>query len=187
MGSNATISFGVVIADQSVPLAIALENLWAAEEKAKEHQYHSSSQIKNRQDCYSKKDAVQVRVLYGNGNILKATSKFDVFHQWQMLLNTYIKARDITPALFEQAVQLWIQHPAPIPLAIEPWTKAFCARRELFNDNDATKNKFQQHLAQFLNALWLTTSDKSVSDEIQNWLKLAAFVLRNREIKLGGQ
>jgi len=32
---------------------------------------------------------------------------------------------------------------------------------------------------------WLTTSDKSVGDEIQNWLKLAAFVLRNREIKLG--
>ncbi len=39
LGSSATISFGIVIAHHSVPLAIALENLWSAEEEAKEHYY----------------------------------------------------------------------------------------------------------------------------------------------------
>jgi CRISPR-associated protein Cmr2 len=30
------------------------------------------------------------------------------------------------------------------------------------------------------------TEEKNRDSEIQNWLKLAAFVKRNREIKLGG-
>jgi len=30
---------------------------------------------------------VQVRILYGNGNILESTAKFDVFYQWQQLIN----------------------------------------------------------------------------------------------------
>jgi CRISPR/Cas system-associated protein Cas10 (large subunit of type III CRISPR-Cas system) len=37
MGHKATISFGIVLAHHSVPLAIALENLWEAEDKAKKH------------------------------------------------------------------------------------------------------------------------------------------------------
>jgi CRISPR-associated protein Cmr2 len=53
LGSLASISFGVVIAHHSVPLAIALENLWEAEQGAKGQAYASSSP----------KDSVQVRVL----------------------------------------------------------------------------------------------------------------------------
>ena len=61
MGKNATISFGIVIVHHSVPLAIALESLWSAEAKAKEHFYLKEGKK-------DQKDAVQVRVLYGNGN-----------------------------------------------------------------------------------------------------------------------
>ena len=171
MGSLATISFGVTIAHHSVPLAIALENLWEAEKEAKAHKSPDAKM----------KDAVQMRVLYGNGNILKATVKFDVFHQWQHLINTH---SNIESALFEQAAQLWLQHPAPKG-AIAVWTKAFCDRRDVFSDDEDTKLKFQENLAQFLTCLWDTTLDKDADREVQNWLKLAAFTLRNRNIKLG--
>lgn len=93
MGSEATISFGIAIAHHSVPLAIALENLWEAEEKAKEHTSLNGD----------KKDAVQVRILYGNGNILESTAKFDVFYQWQQLINASSK---LESAIFEQAAQV---------------------------------------------------------------------------------
>ncbi|RMD72123.1 MAG: type III-B CRISPR-associated protein Cas10/Cmr2, partial [Cyanobacteria bacterium J149] len=85
MGKNATISFGIIIAHHSVPMAIALENMWEAEEEAKEHYYMKEGEK-------IEKDAVQVRVIYGNGNILKATAKFAVFAQWKELLNYELEA-----------------------------------------------------------------------------------------------
>jgi CRISPR-associated protein Cmr2 len=186
MGHKATISFGLVIAHHSVPLAITLENLWEAEEEAKEH-------VAVIEGKTIPKDAVQVRVLYGNGNILKATAKFQVFEQWRTLLNP---APDFQPesALFEQAAQLWEQHPAPIEAAIEPWTKAFCQRREQLTNPDERDN-FQQALTHFMTQSWryaqqTATQEKTGKNcysELQNWLKLAAFVIRNRVIKLGGQ
>jgi CRISPR-associated protein Cmr2 len=177
MGREATISFGVVIAHHSVPLAIALENLWEAEKKAKEHKSPENQQ----------KDAVQVRVLYGNGNILKATTKFSVFHQWQKLTLKPASPKDkgLDAAIFEQAASLWTQHPAPIKEAIAPWTKAFCDRRDQFQGDEVAKTQFQRNLADFLEGLVLTTKEKDPDNEIQNWLKLAAFIKRNRDIKLG--
>jgi CRISPR-associated protein Cmr2 len=177
MGHKATISFGIALAHHSVPLAIALENLWEAEDEAKKHKVTVDGKA-------AKKDAVQVRILYSNGNILKATAKFEVFHLWQQLLSLNSQ---VDNAIFEQAATLWSQHPAPILPAIESWTKAFCQRRELLAGNDAARDEFQQHLAQFLDALWRTTPGKEPDQEIQNWLKLAAFVIRNRTIKLGEQ
>ncbi|MBE9129433.1 MULTISPECIES: type III-B CRISPR-associated protein Cas10/Cmr2 [unclassified Coleofasciculus] len=181
MGSEATISFGIVIAHHSVPLAIALENLWDAEEKAKEHSYTTESKISQKKE-YFQKNAVQVRVLYGNGNSLNATSKFEVFRRWRSLLNLAME-----PALFEQAAQIWSQHPAPNINAIAPWTQAFCNRRELFKGNEALKNDVQQQLEQFLCSLHAMTQAEKRETEIQNWLKLAAFVLRKREIKIKWQ
>ncbi len=183
MGHTATISFGITIAHHSVPLAIALENLWEAEAEAKKHEYHSGCHLESQKDIYTKKDAVQVRILYSNGNILKATAKFDVFRLWQNLLTG---TSQVESAIFEQAANLWSQHPAPIPAAIIPWTKAFVARRELFQGDDVARNNFQQNLAKFLNALWCTTLEKDREQEIQIWLKLAAFMLRSRDIKIGG-
>jgi CRISPR-associated protein Cmr2 len=110
---------------------------------------------------------------------LKSTSKFNVFHQWQQLLTAI---NDLDAALFEQAASVWSQHPAPLYEAIAPWTQAFCARREqLANDSE---KQFQQQLAEFLQALWQTTldKDKALTEEIYNWLKLAAFVIRKRQI-----
>jgi CRISPR-associated protein Cmr2 len=202
MGSEATISFGIVIAHHSVPLAIALESLWEAEKKAKDHVYIDNNGEKKA------KDAVQVRVLYSNGNTLKSTAKFCVFHQWQQLITN-----DLESSIFEQAASLWSQHPAPSLEAIVPWTKAFCDRRDQFqNDENSTlKTKFQKQLADFLTALFitsLTVGDKSnrrleiastqtkptsvgysesLDNEIQSWLKLAAFVKRNRDIKVRGE
>jgi CRISPR-associated protein Cmr2 len=130
------------------------------------------------------KDAVQVRVLYGNGNILKSTAKFDVFHQWQNLTSN--PSLQTEAAIFEQASTLWSQHPAPVIEAILPWTRAFCDRRDQFLGDELAKKDFQDALSEFLKTLWDMTEEKNRDSEIQNWLKLAAFVKRNREIKLGG-
>lgn len=173
MGSNATISFGIVIAHHSVPLAISLESMWEAEKEAKEHEYIDFECKKQA------KDAVQVRVIYGNGNILKSTCKFDTFHQWQALLEIPELQE---PALFEQAATVWEQHPAPEG-AINAWVTAFCDRREKLNE-PTIKETFQKALTSFLNELWKTTGQADRDREVQNWLKLAAFMLRKRDIKI---
>ncbi len=166
MGRTATISFGIVIAHQSVPLAIALENLWAAEDSAKEHQSPSHQ-----------KDAVQVRVMYGNGNILTATAKFETFRVWQHLLNLPA----VEPALFEQAASLWEEHPAPKAEAIALWSQAFCDRREKLTEN---ADEFGEALTAFLQSLWAQTQDRERDRAISQWLRLAAFVVRKRQISL---
>ncbi len=174
MGHKATISFGITIAHHSVPMAIALENLWEAEEEAKEHESPTGN----------KKDAVQVRVLYGNGNVLKSTAKFEVFNQWRSL----VSIPELDSAIFEQAATVWTQHPAPVFAAIEPWTQAFCSRREAFKGDELMLAKFQNVLTEFLKALWVTTEGgKECDRQINNWLKLTAFLIRNRHIKLGGE
>ncbi|WP_017303832.1 type III-B CRISPR-associated protein Cas10/Cmr2 [Spirulina subsalsa] len=171
MGEDATISFGVVMAHHSVPLAIALENLWEAESEAKDHVYEQSGKE-------IKKDAVQVRVLYGNGNILKATSKFKTFDLWRGLLDLGLE-----PALFEGVAQLWEQHPIPKETAIKPWVQAFVSRREVFKGDKRKRENFTAQLAQFLREIWLATDPKDLEQEVKNWFKLAAFVVRNREIE----
>jgi len=178
LGQKATISFGVVIAHNSVPLAIALEALWKAEKGAKEHSYMDGN-------SNTAKDAVQVQVLYGNGNKLTATSKFEVFSQWQSILSLI---DNLEPSLFEQAASLWEQHPAPVYEAIPAWVTAFCNRRDFFAGNDADKEKFAKALSEWLKTLWEKTQDdpKERQEAIMNWLKLAAFVLRKRHIVLPG-
>ena len=178
LGQKATISFGVVIAHNSVPLAIALEALWKAEKGAKEHSYMDGNPN-------TAKDAVQVQVLYGNGNKLTATSKFEVFSQWQSILSLI---DNLEPSLFEQAASLWEQHPAPVYEAIPAWVTAFCERRDFFAGNDADKEKFAKALSEWLKTLWEKTQDdpKERQEAIMNWLKLAAFVLRKRHIVLPG-
>ncbi|KKI99661.1 type III-B CRISPR-associated protein Cas10/Cmr2 [Prochlorothrix hollandica] len=180
MGSKASISFGIIIAHHSVPLAIALENLWEAEEKAKEH-FYLDLQEPDAKKRKKQKDAVQVRILYGNGNQLTSTAKFSVLDQWRSLFTI----PDLDAALFEQAAQLWDQHPAPCRSAIAPWVTAFCSRREQLTE--ANQKQFQQALHGFLETLWDTTTPKNLNGEngeVQNWLKLAAFTLRKRVIKL---
>ncbi|WP_245562068.1 type III-B CRISPR-associated protein Cas10/Cmr2 [Stanieria cyanosphaera] len=175
LGSEATISFGIVIAHHSVPLAIALENLWEAEEEAKEHYY-----IPN--DKKTQKDAVQVRAIYGNGNILKATAKFNVFNCWRELVEFAQKHQELDWAIFEQAAEIWSQHPSP-QQAIEQWTKAFCERRNIFKNNLDSRDLFAIKLSDLLSKLFTyNPSDKHRDLEIKNWLKLAAFTLRNRKV-----
>ena len=176
LGQDATISFGIVIAHNSVPLAIALEALRKAEEGAKDH-CHGVGHDK------VVKDAVQVQVLYGNGNNLTATSKFEVFNQWRSLLSLI---DNLEPSLFEQAASLWDQHPSPVYEAIPAWVTAFCDRRDFFAGNDDDKEKFAKALSEWLKTLWKKTQDdpKERQTTIVNWLKLAAFILRKRNIQL---
>ncbi|MFM7714711.1 MAG: type III-B CRISPR-associated protein Cas10/Cmr2, partial [Microcystis sp.] len=146
-----------------------------AEKKAKEYAYKSFDGKK------VKKDAVQARVLYGNGNILKSTTKFDVFHQRQQLLELNLDA-----SIFEQAATIWEQHPAPMIEAIEVWVNAFSSRQEnLTTDN---REDFQKDLSNFLKHLWLTTENdpNDLNEAVRSWMKLAAFMTRKREIKIGG-
>jgi CRISPR-associated protein Cmr2 len=180
MGSKATISFGIVIAHQSVPLAIALENLWAAQAQAKEHQ----------SDLSHKKDAVQVRTMYQNGNILSATAKFRVFNYWQKLLEIVkqLKAKLKLDVLwFEQALIMWEQHSVPNIAAIKPWCQALCDRRSVFGDDMDSRQKFERVLVEFMTELIKHTPVTELDAEMKNWFKLAAFNLRHREIKLGGE
>lgn len=185
MGGAATISFGIVIASQGVPLAIALENMWEAEQGAKDH--FCETLDKGAQ----KKNAVQVRVLYGNGNVLKATAKFEAFNMWRKLLDLGLE-----PAIFEQAAQVWAQHPVPSNPGILAWTNAFSDRRDVFKESEAStsaenndrniKQEFIKYMSNWLTNMWETNNQPTRDDEIGDWLKLAAFVLRKREIKLGG-
>lgn len=178
MGSAATISFGVVIAYHSVPLAIALENLWEAESEAKKH----------KDPTGRTKDSVQVRVLYGNGNQLQATSKFSSFATWKDLLDfdwKLLNKVEDQSSLFEQAAQLWEQHPAPTRDSISDWATLFCARRDLFKQDPDYKQDFRDIFVKFLQQLWDTTQRQQYDEQVKNWLKLAAFLLRNRHIKLG--
>jgi CRISPR-associated protein Cmr2 len=196
MGEFATISFGIVIANQGVPLAIALEHMWEAEQGAKDHFCEVLEPTER------KKNAVQVRVLYGNGNVLKATTKFETFNLWRGLMDLGLE-----PALFEQAAQVWAQHPVPKETAIVAWTNAFSDRRDVFKDRDLngasafaedhdrdkdrdTKQEFINHMSEWLTKMWETNDESTRDDEIGYWLKLAAFVLRKRDISLksgGGQ
>ena len=183
MGTKATISFGIVIAHQSIPLAIALENLWTAEEKAKEHQ----SDYSNNKD--TKKDAVQVRVMYQNGSILSSTAKFTVFNYWRKLLeivNELASKLQLDALLFEQAAIVWEQHPVPNIAAIKPWCRAFCDRRAVFSDDTDSRQRFEPVLAEFMTELIKHTQTAALDTEMNNWLKLAAFTLQRRQIKLGG-
>jgi CRISPR-associated protein Cmr2 len=176
MGEAATISFGIVIANQGVPLAIALENMWEAEEKAKEHFCETLPKGKR------KKNAVQVRVLYTNGNILTATAKFEAFDKWRCLLDLQQDA-----ALFEQAAQVWEQHRLPDETAIDPWVRAFSDRREALQQDDV-KQLFVDNLTAWLQEMYKTNDKAECDQEVGNWLKLAAFVIRKRDIKiLGGE
>jgi CRISPR-associated protein Cmr2 len=174
MGGSATISFGIVIANQGVPLAIALESMWEAEKQAKDH-FCETLPSEQRQ-----KNAVQVRVLYGNGNVLKATAKFEAFNLWRGLLEL-----GLDPAMFEQAAQVWSQHPVPSDHAIQSWTAAFSDRRDAFAGEPDKKTQFITTLSSWLTLMWTTNNKLTRDAEIGNWLKLAAFVLRKREIKLG--
>jgi CRISPR-associated protein Cmr2 len=178
MGRKATISFGITIAHQSTPMAIALEQLWEAEASAKEHLAPPKDGKKQA------KDAIEIRVIYSNGNMLKATAKFDAFRVWQQLVD---RNQDLDDAIFEQAALLWDKHPAPIPAAIEPWCRAFVERRQVFESNEESKEQFCGDLQQFIHTMHELNLETAIDKQVGNWLKLAAFTIRRRQIQLGGE
>jgi CRISPR-associated protein Cmr2 len=199
MGQKATISFGMTIAHQSTPMAIALEQLWEAEASAKEHLAPAIfcqipdvtlEKKKKKESKYSKetpkqaKDAIEIRVIYSNGNMLKATTKFAAFKQWQELVDRH---QDLEDAIFEQAAIVWDKHPAPMPEAIEPWCRAFVERRQIFEGNDDAKELFCNDLRDFINIMHKLNLPEDIDEQIRNWLKLAAFTIRRRKIQLGGE
>jgi CRISPR-associated protein Cmr2 len=183
MGQKATISFGITIAHQSTPMAIALEQLWEAEAGAKEHKYLVPLKDGEKKPEVKAKDAIEIRVIYSNGNMLKATAKFEAFTQWQLLVDRH---QGLGDAIFEQAAILWGEHPAPIPAAIDTWCRAFVERRQIFEGNDKSKEQFCSDLEQFIDLIHQLNLPDDIDEQIGNWLKLAAFTIRRREIKLGG-
>jgi CRISPR-associated protein Cmr2 len=64
---------------------------------------------------------------------------------------------------------------------------AFCDRRDFFKGDNDSKKYFNECLVNFLQKVWETTLEADRDRQIQNWLKLAAFTLRNRDIKIGGE
>jgi CRISPR-associated protein Cmr2 len=180
MGQKATISFGMTIAHQSTPMAIALEQLWEAEASAKEHLAPpTDGEIPAKKRA---KNAIEIRVIYSNGNMLKATAKFEAFQQWQKLIDNN---RDLEDAIFEQAAIVWDKHPAPTVDAIEPCCRAFVEQRQVFEGNDELKEQFCSDLQQFINIMHKLNLQEDLDEQICNWLKLAAFTIRRRNIQLG--
>jgi CRISPR-associated protein Cmr2 len=166
MGQKATISFGMTIAHQSTPMAIALEQLWEAEASAKEHL--APPQDGERQA----KDAIEIRVIYSNGNMLKATTKFEAFHQWQVLVDRH---QDLEDAIFEQAAIVWEKHPAPTLAAIAPWCRAFVERRQIFEGDNEPKEPFCGDLQQLLDIMHKPNLSDNIDDQLCNWLKKEQF------------
>jgi CRISPR-associated protein Cmr2 len=139
-----------------------------------------------------------VRIMYQNGNIMSSTAKFTVFNYWKKLLEIVEKLAPklkLNALLFEQAATVWIQHPAPNIAAIKPWCRAFCdwalptlcERRAVFGDDFDSRQKFERVLVEFMTELIKHTQTAELDAEMKNWLKLAAFTLRRREIELGGE
>lgn len=176
LSKMATISFGIVVAHPTIPLDFVLENMWDAQQEAKQHQILLDGKIQS-------KDAVQVRVLYENGNVLPATAKFSVFHQWQQLIRV---TKNLESSVFEEISVIWHQHPPPTIPALRLWTKLVSDRyyqqSRNSKNNHLIKQTFQKKLADFLQSLWLTTSEKNLSNEIQSWLQLASFFRQNQEL-----
>lgn len=81
------------------------------------------------------------------------------------------------------------------------WTSAFSDRRDVFKDRDLSgavgvasafakkhdrdlKQEFITHMSNWLTKMWETNDESTRDDEIGYWLKLAAFVLRKRDISI---
>ncbi|QIR37247.1 type III-B CRISPR-associated protein Cas10/Cmr2 [Tolypothrix sp. PCC 7910] len=93
MGSNATMSAGVVIAHKSVPLPTVLESLWTAE----------SDRAKRIAD----KDGICFRVIYGGGNQLEALMKGELLESWWDWVKKYeFYQENLSPLLYRLAEEL---------------------------------------------------------------------------------
>lgn len=165
-------SFGLVMAHPAIALPIALEALGKAKQGAKQHQSLAGV----------RENAVQVRVLYGNGDSLTATAKFEVFNQWRSLLNF----PEVSPMLLEQAAFAWQQYPASSLKAIESWVAILC---DGWCDANLchlkTGSAIQAALSQFLQGLWRSTQPEDCDREVQSWLTLAAFILHFKQLAGG--
>jgi len=157
-----------MIAHHSVPLAITLENLWEAEEKSQR------THILNG----DKKDAVQVRILTATATSLSQPAKFDVFYQWYINAAASWKAPSLSK-LHRCGVNTCTRTRSAQTLD----SGILHSPRLVQNDDDARLD-FQQNFRRFLTQLW-QTAQRQNRIEIQNWLKLAAFV-KHRDIQLGG-
>lgn len=96
MGKTATMSAGIVIAHQSVPLPTVLENLWEAEAA--------------RAKAMHRKDGLCFRVAYGNGNVLEALMKGNLLEQWWRFVeparNCGSKENVLSPLLYRLSEEL---------------------------------------------------------------------------------
>jgi CRISPR-associated protein Cmr2 len=93
MGSNATMSAGVVIAHKSVPLPTVLESLWKAES--------------DRAKQITGKDGICFRVIYGGGNQLEALMKGELLATWWGWVKDYESyAQNLSPLLYRLAEEL---------------------------------------------------------------------------------
>lgn len=96
MGETATMSAGIVIAHQSVPLPTVLETLWEAE----------ASRAKAMPD----KDGLCFRVAYGNGSVLEALMKGNLLEQWWRFVepagNCGSKENVLSPLLYRLSEEL---------------------------------------------------------------------------------
>jgi len=133
-----------VIAHHSVPLAIALETCGMLKKKPK------NTNPQRRQE-----DAVQVRIPTATATSLSQT-KFDVFYQWQQLINASSKLEShlerctgvgSTPCTRRSAQTL---------------TQAFCTAATCLKNDDEDLTFSGTDQAQFLTQLWQSTQKNRI-------------------------
>lgn len=85
MGKGATMSLGVVIAHQRVPLPTVLENVWTAEKdraKALLGELRTQKTGEGSPPLIPEKDGICFRVIYGSGNVSEALMKGHLLELW---------------------------------------------------------------------------------------------------------
>jgi CRISPR-associated protein Cmr2 len=104
MGGGATMSLGVVIAHQRVPLPTVLENLWSAEkDRAKALLGELRTQDTDKEASpIPEKDGICFRVIYGSGNVSEALMKGHLLEPWWTALADW-RVVNLEPVLLRLA------------------------------------------------------------------------------------
>lgn len=168
-GSKTVLQFQVVIAHHSVPLSIALAHLRTMEQRLEQQRMRQHQTI-------------QVQILSSENEPFIATALLETFTLWRSIVQS---SHPFKPILLEQLAHFWSNSPSCCQ-ELDIQMKEFCDRYTFFRYNPESKYIFEAVVFQFLQHLY---KDKRLSSfslsnsfplEVQNWLDLAVFLLRQR-------
>lgn len=145
MGEGATMSLGIVIAHQSIPLPTVLETLWEAEkDRAKKLTGASAT---GQAEAIPPKDGLCFRVIYSSGNVLEALMKGHLLENWCEMLENPLSKQNLSSLLYRLAEEL------PRRCAVTAETHLFREAAKVVISRRDESEKFAEVTPQLLN--WL--------------------------------